>query len=153
MLAYVIFYSYLCTLFMQINELEIVFSEHPQVKDLCTKIEKKRDTHLLLSGLHASARALLLAQLKAPLFVIFDNAEAAQYLYADLKTLNADVAFFPAVKKRRSVDEAAQVQRTETLTTLPSIIVTYPEAIVEPVPTKEELVLRSLTVKVGQEIQ
>ena len=108
---------------------------------------------MLLSGLHASARALALAHMKMPLFVIFDNAEAAQYIYADLKTLGAEVGFFPSSKRRRTIDDAAVIQRTETLTTLPRIIVTYPEAIAEPVPAKEELAKQSMTLKVGQEVK
>ena len=87
------------------------------------------------------------------IFVILDNAEAAQYLYADLKTIGADAGYFPSSKHRRTVDDAAVIQRTETLTTLPRIIVTYPEAIAEPVPAKEELTKLSMTLKVGQEIQ
>ena len=132
--------------------IDILFEQHPQVKALNERLTKKRDTHVLLSGLHASARALVLAQVRAPLFVIFDNAETAQYLYADMKALGANAGFFPSSKRRRTVDDAAVIQRTETLTTLPPIIVTYPEAIAEPVPAKEELQNRSMTLKVGDSI-
>ena len=148
---------------------------------------------MLLSGLHASARALALAQLRKPLLVIFDNAESAQYIYSDLRSLESrganehsgtsqesSVFFFPHSQKRRAVDEAAQIQRTECLTALQqaypnpslkggaqtqtpfpqenergetSIIVTYPEAIAEPVPAKEELTAISFQLSVGQEVQ
>ena len=82
-----------------------------------------------------------------------DNAEAAQYLYGDLRSLGADALFFPSSKRRRSIDDAAVIQRTETLTTMPRIIVTYPEAIAEPVPAKEELSAVSFQLSTGQEIQ
>ncbi len=82
-----------------------------------------------------------------------DNAETAQYLYGDIKALGTDVLFFPAAQKRRAVDDAAVIQRTETLTTMPRIIVTYPEAIAEPVPKQEELSAVSFQLTVGQEIQ
>ena len=85
--------------------------------------------------------------------MIFDNAEAAQYVYADMKTLGSDAGFFPSSKRRRTIDNAAVIQRTETLTTLPRIIVTYPEAIAEPVPAKEELSAISFQLSVGQEVQ
>ena len=141
---------------MRISDLEILFGHHPQLAAV-RKALAHTDAHILLSGLHASARAMALRQIGAPLFVIFDNPEAAQYLYADLKTLKADVQFFPAAQKRRSVDEAASIQRTETLTALAgkntSIVVTYPEAIAEPVPAQQELTSRSMTLRVGQEIQ
>ena len=85
--------------------------------------------------------------------MVMDNAEAAQYMYGDLRSLGADALFFPSSKRRRSIDDAAVIQRTETLTTLPRIIVTYPEAIAEPVPAKEELSAASMSLKVGEEIQ
>ena len=135
-----------------IEDLKILFGEHPELAAV-RKALAHNNAHVLLSGLHASARALALAQLREPLFVIFDNAESAQYIYSDLKTLGADAGFFPSSKRRRTIDDAAVIQRTETLTTLPSIIVTYPEAIAEAVPAKEELAKQSMTLKVGQEIR
>ena len=142
---------------MQIGDLEIVFAQHPEIALAKRELQKGRETHVLLSGFHASARALMLAELRAPLFVIFDNAESAQYVYADLKTLGANVQYFPSAQRRRTMDEAAAIQRTETLTALASnnvaIVVTYPEAIAEPTPKKEELSAISFQLKVGQEIQ
>lgn len=137
---------------MGIEDLKILFGEHPELAAVRKELAHK-NAHVLLSGLHASARALALAHMKMPLFVIFDNAEAAQYLYSDLKALGADAGFFPAAQKRRAVDEAAQIQRTECLTTLPCIIVTYPEALAEPVPAKEDLAKQSVTLKVGEEVR
>ncbi len=137
---------------VNIGELEILFGQHPELAAVRKELAHT-DAHVLLSGLHASARALALAQVQKALFVIFDNAESAQYLYADLKTIGADAGYFPSSKRRRTVDDAAVIQRTETLSTLPRIIVTYPEAIAEPVPAKEELAKMSMTLKVGQEIQ
>ena len=177
---------------MSIEDLKILFGEHPELAAV-RKALAHNDAHVLLSGLHASARALALAQLRKPLLVIFDNAEAAQYIYSDLRSLESrganehsgtsqesSVFFFPHSQKRRAVDEAAQIQRTECLTALqqaypnPSlkggaqtqtpfpqenergetfIIVTYPEAIAEPVPAKEELTAISFQLSVGQEVQ
>ena len=137
---------------VSVEELKILFGQHPELAAVRKELAHAK-AHVLLSGLHASARALALAQLNTPLFVILDNAEAAQYLFADLKTLGAEVAFFPVAQKRRAVDEAAQVQRTECLMTLPAIIVTYPEAIAEAVPKKEDLSAVSFQLKVGQEVQ
>ena len=117
------------------------------------ELAKGRETHVLVAGLHASARALTLAQANEPLFVLLDDAEKAQYLYADLKALGSEVGFFPSSKRRRTIDDAAVIQRTETLTTLPRIIVTYPEAVAEEVPSKDELAAVSFQLKVGQEVQ
>ena len=177
---------------MSIEDLKILFGEHPELAAV-RKALAHNDAHVLLSGLHASARALALAQLRKPLLVIFDNAESAQYIYSDLRSLESrganehsgtsqesSVFFFPHSQKRRAVDEAAQIQRTECLTALQqaypnpslkggaqtqtpfpqenergetSIIVTYPEAIAEPVPAKEELTAISFQLSVGQEVQ
>ena len=152
---------------MGIEDLKILFGEHPELAAV-RKALAHNDAHVLLSGLHASARALALAQLRKPLLVIFDNAESAQYIYSDLRSLESRVFFFPHSQKRRAVDEAAQIQRTECLTALtraeglrvrgdglqdPLIIVTYPEAIAEPVPAKEELSAISFQLSVGQEVQ
>jgi transcription-repair coupling factor (superfamily II helicase) len=151
---------------MQISDLEIVFGHYPQLKEINDRLTKRGDNHILLSGLHASARALVLAQVRKPLFVIFDNAEAAEYLVSDLRSLvesqKLKVFFFPAAKKRRTIDEAAMIQRTETLMAIVEsqesrderlIVVTYPEAIAESAPAKEKLSAVSFQLKVGQEIQ
>lgn len=124
---------------------------------------------MLVSGLHASARAIALNALtRVPLFIVVDNAEAAQYLYADLRVMakgegrEANVGFFPSSKRRRTIDDAAVIQRTECLTALCNgerangerlMIVTYPEAVAEPVPAKEELSAVSFQLSVGQSIQ
>ena len=175
--------------------MHILFGQHPEIKIIHERLAKG-DSHVLLAGLHASARALTLTHIEKPLFVIFDNAESAQYMYSDLRSLTASaerpltlkdrsaerpltlkdsIYFFPAAQKRRVVDEAAQIQRTECLSALAStdrfaeraktanaerpasperpIIVTYPEAIAERVPTPDELQKKSFNLKVGQEIQ
>ena len=152
---------------VNIEELEILFGQHPQIKAIGERLKAKGDRHVLVSGLHASARALTLAQVRTPLFIVMDNAEAAQYLYADLRVMakgegrEANVGFFPSSKRRRTIDDAAVIQRTECLTAIshqPSavshqIVVTYPEAIAEPVPAKEELTAVSFQLSVGQSIQ
>ena len=176
---------------MQITDLKTLFGEHPETGLIKREVQRGNGTHLLLSGLHASARALTLVQTDTPLFVIFDNAEAAQYLYSDLRSLtgqgaNREIYFFPAAQKRRTVDEAAMIQRTECLSALAQntdrvesrktaaeplkvesrktaaeplkirqqrVIVTYPEAIAEEVPSRETLSAASVRYSVGQEIQ
>ena len=93
-----------------------------------------------------------------------DNAEAAQYLYGDLRSLvpgdaegQERVFFFPSGVRRRTIDEAMAIQRTETLGALRRpdkslIVVTYPEAIAETVLSPKELEAISIQYAVGQEI-
>ena len=167
---------------LSIDELEILFSQHPELKALDQRLSKGGDRHILLSGLRASARALALHALARPQFIVMDNAEAAEYMYGDLRSLDngqwkmenghgTKVFFFPSSKRRRTVDEAAMIQRTETLSALTRatmsaslndaaklpndrmIVVTYPEALAESVPAKEQLSAISFQLSVGQEIQ
>ncbi len=159
---------------MSIQDLETLFREHAQIKAVQREMARGGQTHLLLSGLYASSRPMVLNALTQPLFIVMDNDETARYLFGDLQSLNGQkdngsstkVFFFPAAQKRRAVDEAAQIQRTETLTalskptpTLPEgkekqlIIVTYPEAVIEAVPGKAELADASFSVHTGEQIQ
>ena len=145
---------------MQIGDLNILFGHHPEVKSLQRMVSGTQDRHVLVSGLRASARALALSALTQRLFIVMDNAEAAQYMYSDLRSLTDKIFFFPSSKRRRTTDDAALIQRTECLTALTSeraeerlIVVTYPEAVAEEVPAKERLSAVSFQLAVGQEIQ
>ena len=212
---------------MQIEDLNILFGQHPEIELIRRELGRGKDTHVLVSGLHASARGLAFANLAhkgmtrggnkgmdtqglrgnggmdaqglrgnggmmteglSTFFIVMDNAEAAQYMFADLKTLSGEeVYLFPAAQKRRAVDEAAQIQRTECLAALTKtpnqasqsptlqgkdrksekasdkvittdlqhsiLVVTYPEAMAESVPAKEELNKSSLQLRKGEEIQ
>ena len=145
---------------MQIRDLNILFGHHPEVKSLQRMVSGTQDRHVLVSGLRASARALALSALTQRLFIVMDNAEAAQYMFSDLRSLTDKIFFFPSSKRRRTTDDAALIQRTECLTALTSeraeerlIVVTYPEAVAEEVPEKERLSAVSFQLTVGQEIQ
>ena len=163
---------------MQINELQQLFGMHPELDVLTQELIKKGNKHFLLKGLHASARAFILNALVSRLhthnkgnvcFIVLDNADDAQYLYADLRTLSNEneVYYFPTLHRRRQggIDEAMAVQRTEVLTTLlgtrkqesgsrthKPIIVTYPEALAESVPQPDSLQGKTITLSVGEEI-
>ncbi len=155
---------------MSIEELHTLLAGRPQVEAIRTYL-RKRSGHLLLTGLHASERFFILSELatELPLFIVMDNQDEAQYAYADLQTLEAKVLYFPTSRRRRQgVDEAMQIQRTEVLTALSReardesgkakvksqmpIVVTYPEAISEPVPQEETLRKSSLTIAQGETI-
>ena len=167
---------------MTIEDLHSVFLDRPEIKATIKELKRGGDTHLLLSGLHASARALAIEAMARSseygvFFVVIDNEEDAKYLYADLKKSSENkVFFFPSSKRRRTTDEAMVIQRTECLAALQDaeqesgksrgesgesrvesqetmIIVTYPEAINETVPAQETLSAISCQFSVGQEIQ
>ena len=162
---------------MQIGELEQLFALHPEVNVLAKELSKKCEKHFLLRNLFASSQSLLLhavhQQLVAakqcrPILVVLDNADDAQYMYADLRTLSGDqgVYFFPSSHRRRQkTDEAMLVQRTEVLTALNNttphnatplqttpISVTYPEALAESVPHPNSLQQQTISLHTEQEI-
>ena len=173
---------------MQINELAEVLALHPEVDILAKELNKKRNQHFLLSDLRASAQAIILSALHQklanknaaqPMIIVLDDNDAAQYMYADIKTLmgEKDVYIFPCShRKRQKTDEALTVQRTEVLSALLStmhnledaslqdgsktayslkarpIIVTTPEALAETVPNPQVLEKNKITLSVGEEI-
>ena len=172
---------------MQIDEFSHLMAQHPEVDVLCNEIGKKCGKHFLLSNLYASARGLILSALysqlqkKQPytLLITLDNADDAQYMYADLRTLigEQDVYFLPSShRKRQRTDEALIVQRTEVLSALLNamhsledaslqdgsktayslkarpIIVTYPEALADSVPNPNALEANKISLHVGEEI-
>ena len=145
---------------MTIEELNTLMAGHPQV-DAIRNYLRKKSGHLLLTGLNASARYLILSRLSADrtLLLVMDNQDEAQYAYADLQTLGANVLYFPTSHRRRQgVDEAMQIQRTEVLVALEarkdenSVIVTYPEALAESAPDKLTLSRSTVVVKHGDKI-
>ena len=129
---------------MTIEDIHSAFLDRPEIKAAIKELQRGGETHLLLSGLHASARALAIEALtirtmydvrctkdeKRVFFVIIDNEEDAKYLYADLvqvqsqelkvKSQESRVFFFPSSKRRRTTDEAMVIQRTECLAALKS---------------------------------
>ena len=118
---------------MTIEDLHSVFLDRPEIKAAIKELKRGGDTHLLLSGLHASARALAIEALARSseygvFFVVIDNEEDAKYLYADLKksteyrvqSSEYRVFFFPSSKRRRTTDEAMVIQRTECLAAMKS---------------------------------
>ena len=172
---------------MQINELAEVLALHPEVDSLAKELNKKRNQHFLLTDLRASAQAIILTALHQklanknaaqPMIIVLDDNDAAQYMYADIKTLmgEKDIYIFPCSHRRRQkTDEALTVQRTEVLSALLTmrsledaslqdgsktayslkarpIIVTTPEALAETVPNPQVLEKNKISLSVGEEI-
>lgn len=125
---------------------------------------------MLLTGLHASMRAVVLSALReqdevhSVYLIVCDNQDEAQYLYADLRTLGGEqqegaLLFFPHSHRRRqtSIDESMAIQRTQTLNALVQasrwlMVVTYPEAMSEQVSAPSVLKQSSLSLKTGEQI-
>ena len=170
---------------MQIDALAQLMAMHPEVDVLSQALSRKRNRHFLLSGLYASAQAIIITALHKqlanksiaqPMMIVMDDSDAAQYIYADIKTLidERNVFFFPCSHRRRQkTDEALTVQRTEVLTALlgeeargerredssntayslkaSPIIITTPEALAEAVPNPQVLEKNKISLSVGEE--
>jgi len=119
-----------------------------------------------ITGLAGSAVAMHLAALpdrKTPYLLIADDADDAGYLYFDLcRFLSPDaVLYFPSGYKRDikygQIDPPNQILRAEALSAWSHSatlrwVVTYPEAIAEKVPMRDQLDADTLTLATGESI-
>ncbi len=147
---------------MSIDELHTLLTQRPQINVIAKSLQHKQDTHLWLTGLYGSSRSVLLSvlcrQTGKTMVMMADNQDEAQYCYADLQALGTSSLYFPTSKRRRQgVDDAMLIQRTEVLQKISSaaqgtIIVTYPEALMEGVPAPRSLQAATITVHAGQQI-
>ena len=136
---------------MTLGEAAALFATPARIKALKKLIDDKKATRVALAGLKGSAAAVLLgkaADTKRPMVIVADDADSAGYLYHDLsRVAECEVAFFPSGYKRHikygRIDAPQQILRAEALDGWRSRkigwIVTYPEALAERVPIKEEL--------------
>ena len=160
-------FSYFCIRFaMNIQELEKLYAQLPQVSALAKELGKSSVRSIFLEGLLGSSAPMLFASLalkcQTRLLFILQDVEEAGYFYHDLAQLmgTSDVLFFPS-SYRRAVkyaqrDPASEILRTEVLTRLSGAgggyIVTYPEALAEMVVSKKTLDTRTLVLEKDQTI-
>ena len=149
---------------MNIQELERLYVQLPQVSALAKLLGKSSEKKIFLEGLLGSSAPMLFASLarkcQSQLLFVLQDAEEAGYFYHDLTQLMGmdQVLFFPS-SYRRAVkyaqrDAASEILRTEVLTRLSSVryIVTYPEALSELVVSKQKLDERTLVLEKDQTI-
>jgi transcription-repair coupling factor (superfamily II helicase) len=152
---------------MKENEIISHFNSHPNIERLTgafgiTDVQKIR-----LEGLTGSSKAIILAGifLKTQIthLVIIPEKEDAAYFYSDLVSMVGEdaVFFFPSTYKRSvqygQTEPANIVLRTEVLNHLASgkrksIIVSYPESIMEKVISKHDLKKNTFIIKKGDKI-
>ena len=151
---------------MNIQDLENLYAQLPQVSALAKELGKTSSTMIFLDGLVGSSAPMLFASLikkcRPQVLFILQDAEEAGYFYHDLTQLlgDSDVLFFPS-SYRRAIkyaqrDAASEILRTEVLARLTSgaagYIVTYPEALAEMVVSKKSFDARQLVLEKGQVI-
>lgn len=127
-----------------------------------------REPNLKISGLCGSSLAVVAASVfqkvpKTQVFILNDADEAA-YLYNDLRQILSDeaVLFFPSSYKRTirlsQLDSSNEILRTEALNRLsnssqPTILVSYPEAMMQKVVSADGFKSKTLKIRVGESVE
>ena len=160
---------------MNIQELERLYVQLPQVSALAKLLGKSSEKKIFLEGLLGSSAPMLFASLarkcQSQLLFVLPDAEEAGYFYHDLTQLmGTDIVLFFPSSYRRAVkyaqrDAANEILRTEVLAKLsaaansplstlhsPLYIITYPEALSEFVVSKKSLDERTLVLEKDQTI-
>ena len=154
---------------MKLEKLESKFASSNQLQQWIEATTKNPQisTKTHLSNYLGSGFSFLVAnyfkQTEQPLLIVLNDKEEAAYYLNDLEALVNDkqVLFYPASYRRpyqiEETDNANILLRSEVLNRLnskkkPSIILTYPEALVEKVVTKKTLDKKTLKLSVGEEV-
>ena len=149
---------------MKENEIISHFNNHPNLQSLTDAFSNVHQKKIRLEGLTGSSKAFILSGIfqrtQITHIVVIPEKEDAAYFYNDLVSLLGDdaVFFFPSTYKRsvqyEQTEPANIVLRTEVLNHLASgkrksIIVTYPESIMEKVISKPDLKNNTYSIKKG----
>lgn len=157
---------------MELQEIAQLYAGTKEVSALGRMVKAPKLKIFFLNGAKGSSAAVLFAALARSeqaggrlLLFVMDDEEAAGYFYHDLVQLSAsddNILFFPS-SFRRAVkygqrDSANEILRTEVLGRLstplsasaPLYVVTYPDALVEKVTSKETLNDHLLHLQTGE---
>ena len=152
---------------MKNNKILDLFTVHPEVADLVSSSGNAGPDKIQLTGLSGSAKALTVAaafrKSQNTHLVVLSEKEEAAYFYNDLTGLTDDesIFFFPSTYKRsvqyEQTEPANIILRTEVLNHLTSgkrksIIVSYPESLMEKVVSRQTLKRNTFTISKGDRI-
>ncbi len=147
------------------------YQNHPNLKSFSDKIQNNSNTKIQLKGLKGSAKSIFIGAVfnnkNNPYICILEDKEQAAYFFNDLQKIipSLQALFYPASYKRSAlsisgekIDQSALILRTEVLTKISKhtdnhIVVTYPEALIEPVVSQEKLASNTVEIEVGIEIE
>lgn len=156
---------------MEIQGLQALYAGHKSVKALAKALQDGSVRTIFAEGLCASAAPLLFSSLAAtcpqvmacPYVFVLDDAEEAGYFYHDLTQIlgEQEVFYFPS-SFRRAVkfgqrDAANEILRTEVISRLsaghcPLFVVTYPEAVMEKVVSRQKLDEQTLRLHASERV-
>jgi transcription-repair coupling factor (superfamily II helicase) len=152
---------------MKENDIISHFNNHPNIEGLIGAFTNSDVKRIRLEGLTGSSKAIIVAgvflKTQNTHFVIVPEKEDAAYFYNDLVSMVGDdvVFFFPSTYKRSvqygQTEPANIVLRTEVLNHLASgkrksIIISYPESVMEKVVSKPELKKNTFHIRKGDRI-
>jgi len=152
---------------LDLSDFQQIYARHPQIIKM-TQWAKTAEQNVKISGLAGSALSLTISAFfentSENQLVIADDVDTAGYLYYDLcQMLNSEhVCFFPSSFKNTirlsRLDSANEILRTEVLNRLAnsdkrSIIVTYPEALIQKVIHPSDVQTNFLRLTVGQKYE
>ncbi len=141
-----------------------IYKNHPSLQQLGELLMVNHPGSVTLTGLTGSSRAVVMAGVlphhPAIHLVVLPDKEEAAYFSNDLVALTGDdsIFFFPASYKRSVIydqtDPASIILRAGVVAHLgresqKGVIVTYPEALMERVVTRESFKRNTLTIKRG----
>ena len=152
---------------MGLSEIHKLYSQNQQIEEICNFLRGSRLKKCHIKGGSGSIKSFIISSLIekgiASNLILVNDKEDAAYLYDDLvKCLGKEKVYFFPTSYKRSVqygqkDTSGTVLRTEIIKKLDSekeipIIISYPEAIVEKVITRELLKDNMLTLRKGDKI-
>lgn len=148
--------------------LQTLYDGHSCAAELIEELNKKNKGKFWLKGLTGSSSALVASTISchvdAIYFFIFPDYEQAAYFYNDLNQAGLQNTFFfpssfKALKYTREKDPANTILRTETIRAITRYhdsgslrIVTYAEAVAEPVISKENLFQNTFRISKGDRL-
>ena len=151
-----------------VDEILRLYVGHPVLKSLSQWLSTAENGERSVGGLHGSASSLLVAALSRrcpsvmPIICLMNDADQAGYLYNDLTQILGEeyVGFFPSSFRQQGSDHrdsANTMLRAEVLESLSHgslpLVVSYPEAVAEMVPSSRSLQEQIITLRRGQQIE
>ena len=150
---------------MILSELVSLYACHPLMGDLQPFVEyAERQDKLYCQGLHGSMGAVVLAatlkDVKRTVVVVMSDEEKAGYFYHDLVKLGLGerVVFLPSsfrnAKTGTRRDTGNEILRNDVLSRLSAeeeglVVVSFPDAVKEPVASQKEMNAQTVRLKVG----
>jgi transcription-repair coupling factor (superfamily II helicase) len=151
---------------MTLREILPLFTTAPRQKALRALLQSPEKKGCRLTGLEGSAIAMLLGTIKkgkTPILVVTEDLDSAGYLYHDLSRIATpeEVKILPSGYRRDikygQPDEPNRILRTDVLNSWGSPatrwVVTYPEALAERVPAKEEMTRSTINLAKGDHVE